>query len=187
MCIAEAARRWATSSGWNPVPSCERSSSGSSLRTRRSRRRPQRHLREGRLNPQGACRLPADGLLIATGGALLLATAIAAGIVGIAGGGVVTVRVLPNSVAAIDPHTNRVVAAGRGRGAASRDRVRFRVAVGRQPRRPGRLARQSRDAADAPDDPGPRPSDGHRSDSRRCVGGRVRHKPDGEPDQQRVR
>ena len=48
--------------------------------------------------------------LIAAGGALLLAAAIAAGIVGIAGGGVVTVRVPPNSVAAIDPHTNRVVA-----------------------------------------------------------------------------
>ena len=47
--------------------------------------------------------------LIAAGGALLLAAAIAAGIVGIAGGGVVTVRVAPNSVAAIDAHTDRVV------------------------------------------------------------------------------
>ena len=47
--------------------------------------------------------------LLAAGGALLLAAAIAAGIVGIAGGGVVTVRVAPNSVAAIDVHTDRVV------------------------------------------------------------------------------
>ena len=46
--------------------------------------------------------------LIAAGGALVLAAAIAAGVVGLAGG-VVTVRVAPNSVAAIDPHTNRVV------------------------------------------------------------------------------
>ena len=49
-------------------------------------------------------------VLIAAGGALLLAAAIAAGIVVLTDGGVVTVRVLPNSVAAIDPHTNRVVA-----------------------------------------------------------------------------
>jgi YVTN family beta-propeller protein len=49
-------------------------------------------------------------VLIAAGGALLLAAAIAAGIVVLTGGGVVTVRVPPNSVAAIDPHTNRVVA-----------------------------------------------------------------------------
>ena len=48
--------------------------------------------------------------LIAAGGALLLAAAIAAGIAGIAGGGVVTLRVAPNSVAAIDVHTDRVVA-----------------------------------------------------------------------------
>jgi YVTN family beta-propeller protein len=47
--------------------------------------------------------------LIAAGGALLLASAIAAGIVVLTGGGVVTVRAAPNSVAAIDPHTDRVV------------------------------------------------------------------------------
>ncbi len=47
--------------------------------------------------------------LIAAGGALLLAAAIAAGIVVLTGGGIVTVRVPPNSVAAIDPHTDRVV------------------------------------------------------------------------------
>ena len=47
--------------------------------------------------------------LIAAGGALLLAAAIAAGIVVLTDGGVVAVRVVPNSVAAIDPHTNRVV------------------------------------------------------------------------------
>ena len=48
-------------------------------------------------------------VLIAVGGALLLAAAIAAGVVVLAGGGVVTVRAAPNSVAAIDPHSNRVV------------------------------------------------------------------------------
>jgi YVTN family beta-propeller protein len=48
--------------------------------------------------------------LVAAGGALLLAAASAAGIVVLTDGGVVAVRVPPNSVAAIDPHTNRVVA-----------------------------------------------------------------------------
>ena len=48
-------------------------------------------------------------MLIAAGGALLLAAAIAAGIVVLTGGGVVAVRAAANSVAAIDPHTNRVV------------------------------------------------------------------------------
>jgi YVTN family beta-propeller protein len=48
-------------------------------------------------------------VLIAAGGALLLAAAIAAVVVVLTGGGGVTVRVAPNSVAAIDPHTNRVV------------------------------------------------------------------------------
>ena len=113
--------------------------------------------------------------------------AIAAGIVVLTGGGVVTVRVAPNSVAAIDPHTNRVVA---------------QVAVGA---RPAGIAFGSgslwvanlddqtvsrvdpEDAADAADDPGPRPSDGDRDEPGWRVGGRVRHDPDGEPDQQRVR
>ncbi len=48
-------------------------------------------------------------VLIAAGGALLLAAAIAAVVVELTRGGGVTVRVAPNSVAAIDPHTNRVV------------------------------------------------------------------------------
>ena len=48
-------------------------------------------------------------VLIAAGGALLLVAAIAASVVVLTGGGVVTVRAAPNSVAAIDPHSNRVV------------------------------------------------------------------------------
>ena len=64
----------------------------------------------GRSSTERARRAPGGGrVLIAAGGALVLAAAIAAGVVGLAGGGVVTVRVAPNSVAAIDPHTNRVV------------------------------------------------------------------------------
>jgi YVTN family beta-propeller protein len=62
--------------------------------------------------PPGRARDPPGGrgrALIAAGGALLLVAAIAAGIVVLTGGGGVTVRVAPNSVAAIDPHTNRVV------------------------------------------------------------------------------
>jgi YVTN family beta-propeller protein len=47
--------------------------------------------------------------LIAVGGALLLAAAVAAGIVGLAGGGVVGVGAAANSVAAIDIHSDRVV------------------------------------------------------------------------------
>lgn len=49
--------------------------------------------------------------LIAAGGALLLIAAIAAGVVEIAGGSAATVRVAPNSLAAIDTRTDRVVAA----------------------------------------------------------------------------
>ena len=100
--------RSATSSGSNPALSCERLNSGSSLTTRRSRHRPRRHPDERRPNADGRAR-GRGRALIAAGGALLLAAAIAAGIVGIAGGGVVTVRVAPNSVAAIDVHTDRVV------------------------------------------------------------------------------
>ena len=47
--------------------------------------------------------------LIAAGGALLLAAAIAAGIVELTGGGGIGLRAAANSVAAIDTHTNRVV------------------------------------------------------------------------------
>jgi YVTN family beta-propeller protein len=50
------------------------------------------------------------GWLIAAAGAVLLA-AIAAAAVKLSGSGVASVRVAPNSVAVIDPHTNRVVAA----------------------------------------------------------------------------
>ena len=60
--------------------------------------------------PRGAERSRARGhKLIAVGGAVLLAAAIAAGIVELTGGGGIGLRATPNSVAVIDTHTNRVV------------------------------------------------------------------------------
>jgi YVTN family beta-propeller protein len=61
--------------------------------------------------PRLARRSPAmrGRALIAAGGALLLAAAIAAAIVELTGGGDIALRAAPNSVAAIDTRTNRVV------------------------------------------------------------------------------
>ena len=112
-------------------------------------------------------------MLIAAGGALLLAAAIAAVVVELDWWRGVTVRVAPNSVAAIDPHTNRVVE---------------QVAVGT---RPAAIAFGSGSlwVANLDDqtvsrvDPktlqtlrtirGPRPADGHRDDRGWRLGGRV--------------
>src|SRR5207248_3874879 len=47
--------------------------------------------------------------LIAAGGALLLVAAVAVAVVELAGGGGIGLRAAPDSVAAIDTHTNRVV------------------------------------------------------------------------------
>ena len=55
-------------------------------------------------------RAPSRHKLVAAGGALLLAAAIAAGIVELAGGGSIGLRAAANSVAAIDTRSNRVVA-----------------------------------------------------------------------------
>lgn len=57
----------------------------------------------------GPRRPPRDRALIAAGGALLLAAATTASIVAVSGGGNIGLRPAPNSVAAIDTRTNRVV------------------------------------------------------------------------------
>src|SRR5262249_41943062 len=67
---------------------------------------PPRAAIRGRASP----RVPRGGILIAAGAALLLVVAAIAGLL-LAGGGPSEVRVQPNSVAAIDTHSDRVVAA----------------------------------------------------------------------------
>jgi YVTN family beta-propeller protein len=58
----------------------------------------------------GRSRPPRARLLLLAGGAVLIAAAIAAAIVALTGGGAtVSLRAAPNSLAAIDPHTNHVV------------------------------------------------------------------------------
>ena len=69
----------------------------------------------------------------------------------------------PNSLAAIDTEHRPRHRGGRGRHSPRRDRVRFRVAVGRQPRRSDRLARSTqRVCARCATIPVARPSDRHR-------------------------
>ena len=136
-----------TSSGSSRVPRCRSSSERSSLRTRRSRRRPR-----ALGGPRGPTVRRGGALIAAGGGALLAAMRrgcretrwLGRGCG--AGGAELGGRDRPSQ----RPRRRR----GSGRDAAGPDRVRRRVAVGREPRRPDRLARRPGTLQTLQGDPG---------------------------------
>ena len=99
---------WSRSLGSSPVANFRSSNERSWPKTRRSSRSARGPAR--RQPAIAARRRPRGGVLIVAGGALLLATLIAVAVT-LAGSGASTVRVAPNSLAAIDTHSDRVTGA----------------------------------------------------------------------------